>query len=203
MIELIDEYNYNGVETALVHGGLVRYSWMVIESEKKADEMIEDGIALAKKFDKKARRWKVKIENFTDEEFRDRQITKGERKLILKRVVDRKVHILFATRLAREGLDIPHLNIGHTVSPKRGDEFKRTDGNALEQEIGRIMRPDLLNADKKAIWYDYVDDHCGIFKSHYYTRRKVYSRLGLALPKKLKTKIESVEDFLSRNDIFL
>jgi len=203
LIEMIDDNGLRGIETVLVHGGLVRYNWMVIESKNKAEEMIEDGLALDYKFDKRAKRWKVKIENYSAEEFRDRQITKKERQAILQTVVNRKIHVLFATKLAKEGLDIPHLNIGHTVSPKRGDANNRRDGSSIEQEIGRIMRLDPLNKEKKATWYDYVDNQCGIFKTHYYTRRKVYKRLDLPLPRKLKTKMESVEEFLNKNNLFV
>ena len=92
-------------------------------------------------------------------------------------------------------MDIPHLCVGHCVTPKKGDTGTAKDGSALEQEIGRIMRPDPKNPNKKAVWYDYVDDKVGIFKQQYYTRRKVYKRLGISVPSKKKTERDIVDDF--------
>ena len=76
--------------------------------------------------------------------------------------------------------------VGHTVTPKRGDTGNSNTGLNLEQEIGRIMRPDSKNPDKKAVWYDYVDASVGVLKAQYYSRRKVYKRLGIKLPIKPK-----------------
>jgi superfamily II DNA or RNA helicase len=116
---------------------------------------------------------------------------------------DRKeIQILFATQLAREGLDMPHLTVGHMVMPKRGDDGSKANGGSVEQEIGRIQRKDPANPDKKAAWYDYVDYNVGVFKQQYQSRRKVYKRLGIALPKKPKTEKDEIESFLAGGAIF-
>ncbi len=69
----------------------------------------------------------------------------------------------------------------------------------LEQEIGRIMRKDPKNPDKKAVWYDYVDASVGVLKGQYYSRRKVYKRLGINLPSKPKNADKDVIDGLLDN----
>jgi superfamily II DNA or RNA helicase len=121
------------------------------------------------------------------------QVTKEQRRKTLEDAAARRISILFATQLAREGLDLPNLNIGHMASPKKGDQYKRKDGASVEQEIGRIMRPDKLNPNKVATWYDYVDYNVGVFQTQYYTRRKVYERLGLKLGKKPRTATDNLD----------
>lgn len=128
----------------------------------------------------------------------------NERKRIMKELNSRKIKIVLATQLAKEGLDIVNLNIVHLVTPRKGDEWSmdgNKKGNSLEQEIGRVMRPDPHNQDKKSIVYDYVDYENGIFKAQYRSRCKVYKRLELPVPRKPKSQnkidLEFVENFLS------
>ena len=59
------------------------------------------------------------------------------------------------------------------------------------------MRPDRNNPDKEAYWFDYVDYNVGVFKDQYHSRRKVYSRIGLAVPRKPKTERDTVAGFLN------
>lgn len=176
---------------AVVHGPIQRYKWVrnpgaakVIESRSK------NGVQ------------EYKIENYTEEEFKAWQLPKAKRKEIIEAGKAKQVDILFATQLAREGLNMPHLNIGHMAMPKRGDASGSKNGASVEQEIGRIMRPDRSNPDKKATWYDYVDYDVGVYKSQYQSRRSVYRRLGLALPKKPRTEKDDIIDFLGSKNIF-
>lgn len=173
------------IKTAVVHGGLQRYSWKVAGSKGMARELAEYYDTECK-YDGKARRWKVKLPQYTEAEFKSWQVTPKRRKEILEACREGSIQVLFATQLAREGLDIPQLSVGHTVTPKRGDTGNSKTGLNLEQEIGRIMRPDPKNPDKKAIWFDYVDANVGVLKGQYYSRRKVYKRLGINLPSKPK-----------------
>lgn len=184
------------VRTAVVHGGLQRFAWRVAGSQSEAEAKAAV-YGTEAKYDSKARRWKVKTPQYSDAEFKAWQITPTQRKEILQAVNSRNVDILFATQLAREGLDIPHLCVGHSVTPKKGDDANSKTGAALEQEIGRIMRPDPRNPDKRAVWYDYVDINVGVFKQQYYSRRKVYKRLGIPLPSKPKdTERDIIDNFL-------
>lgn len=184
------------VRTAVVHGGLQRFAWRVAGSQSEAEAKAAV-YGTEAKYDSKARRWKVKTPQYSDAEFKAWQITPTQRKEILQAVNSRNVDILFATQLAREGLDIPHLCVGHSVTPKKGDDANSKTGAALEQEIGRIMRPDPQSPDKRAVWYDYVDINVGVFKQQYYSRRKVYKRLGIPLPSKPKdTERDIIDNFL-------
>src|SRR5699024_10584414 len=133
--------------TAVVHGGLTRYKWV---AKQPPGHLI-----LEEKRTSKGVRYKV--ENYTENEFQAWQVSKKERETIIHRANNKEVDILFATQLAREGLDMPHLTVGHMVMPKRGDTGKNKDGGAVEQEIGRIMRRDPNNENKQAVWFDYVD----------------------------------------------
>lgn len=90
------------------------------------------------------------------------------------------IKVLFATTLAKEGLDIPNLVAVHLVTPMKGDSSKHLDdGAALEQTIGRVMRT--ANFKKYARVYDYVDHGNSILKNQYYSRRRTYKRLNIPL----------------------
>lgn len=192
---ILKEKGYKGCRTAVIHGGLTQYSWKTVYSKKQAEDLVANVYRTECKYDGKARRWKVKVPQYTESEFKNWQVTKKKRQEILDQCREGKINILFATKLAREGLDIPGLCVGHTVTPKRGDTGGDTGLN-LEQEIGRIMRPDPNNPDKKAVWFDYVDASVGILKAQYYSRRKVYKRLGIKLPSKPKNADKDVIDGL-------
>lgn len=182
----------NPYKTAVVHGGLQRYVWRIASNEATAKRKAEE---YGTEYKYKNRRWQVKTPQYTDAELDAWRVTPKQRKDIIQATKDGEIYILFATQLAREGLDIPHLCVGHCVTPKKGDTGNAKDGTALEQEIGRIMRPDPKNPNKKAVWYDYVDDKVGIFRQQYYTRRKVYKRLGISVPSKKKTERDIIDDF--------
>lgn len=187
---------------AVVHGGLSKYTWRVARNEREAEGMVEVGEAHSHRYNNRLERWEVQVAQYTDQEVADWQVTASQRKDIMVRSTRKEVDILFATQLAREGLDLPHLSIGHMVTPKRGDAAGTRNGASVEQEIGRIMRPDPQNEHKKAVWYDYVDFEVGVFQDQYYTRRKVYTRLGLQVPRKKKNKAMEIEDFLQSTQLF-
>jgi superfamily II DNA or RNA helicase len=202
LLKVLAEKGYKGVVVELIHGGLIRTEWHQVKDEAEAKRMFADYLCVNYRQNEKSKFWEVQIENYTQEEYAELNVTKAQREVILKRVANRHVHILFATRLAKEGLDIPHLNIGHTVSPKKGDQYKRADGSGTEQEIGRIMRTDPLNPKKVARWYDYVDSLVDMCKHQYYSRRKVYKRLDLKMPAQIKSKTEVSDDLFSNFNKF-
>lgn len=187
---LLASQGRSSVRTAVLHGGIVRFAWQVAADEKTASYLASE-YDTEYKYDQRAKRFKVKVPKYTDDEAKRWRCTKKMRGEILKQARAGEIQILFATQLAREGLDLPTLCVGHTVTPKRGDTGGDTGLN-LEQEIGRIMRPDPNYPDKKAVWYDYVDDSCGFFKSQYYSRRRVYKRLGIALKARPKRTVSQV-----------
>lgn len=97
------------------------------------------------------------------------QLGKKKRQEIMEAALQGKIDILLATQLAREGLDIPHLNRLFLVTPKRAR-------GAVQQEIGRIMRPCAGKVD--AVVFDFVDD-CKMMVSQFRERKKVYRELGM------------------------
>jgi len=127
-------------------------------------------------------------------EFIHGKVNKKERASILKDFAENKIDLLLATKLAREGLDLPNLNQLYLITPKRGDTGKNKDGAAIEQEIGRVMRYDPANPGKVATVYDYVDYDNGILKSQWYSRSKVYKRLGIKVSKKAKVNTDEYLD---------
>jgi len=183
---------------AVVHGGISKYTWKVAKNEMEALAAVSLGLARKYKYDKKARRYKIEVAKYTDEEMESWQVTPAQRRNIMQRMAERKIDILFATQLAREGLDIPHLNVLHLATPKRGDNNTagRTDGANVEQEVGRVQRPDPENPNKKAKVVDYVDFNVGVFQQQYYSRRRVYKRLGFKVPPKPRTRKDDIEEFL-------
>ncbi|WP_433958574.1 DEAD/DEAH box helicase [Cytobacillus horneckiae] len=193
LVEKMFAARYPGIKlrTAVVHGGISRYKW----------QYTANGNVLETKKDNKGRT-KYKVEAYTAEEFAAWQVTSSQRKDVMAACDRKEVDILFATQLAREGLDMPHLTVGHMAMPKRGDDGGKDSGGSVEQEIGRIQRKDPSNPEKTATWYDYVDYYVGVFKQQYQSRRKVYKRLGITLPKKPRTEKDEIQDFLGGKSIF-
>lgn len=185
---------------AVVHGGLTHYSWRVAANQKEGIRLVEAGQAIDYRNNPRLRRWEVKVAQYSEKEFTDWQVTNKARKELLAAVRLKKYDILFATQLAREGLDIDHLTVEHMATPKRGDDADKNNGSAVEQELGRIQRPDPHNPGKAPILIDYVDYEVGVFQGQYYSRRKVYKRLGLVVPGKTKKPKDAERDFF---DTFL
>lgn len=182
---------------AIVHGPIQRYKWIVGGTEKNARQMVAAGTALEYRRNDRLKRWEVQVEQYTEDEFKSWQIGNTERKAQIEACREGEIDILFATaQLVQEGLDLPNLTCGHLAMPKRGDTGGSKNGASVEQAIGRLMRPDPRNPDKKAIWFDYVDYDVGVLRSQYYSRRSVYSRLGLIVPSKPKTERDEIEAFL-------
>lgn len=95
---------------------------------------------------------------------------KKQRSDVMDRVKNKEVHILLATQLAREGLDIVHLNRLFLATPKKA-------AGAVQQEVGRVMRP--APGKEEAIVYDFWDNKNPILKSQFWKRREVYRKIGM------------------------
>ena len=98
------------------------------------------------------------------------KVPKTNREKVMLDVQARRVDVLFATQLAREGLDVAHQNRLFLATPKRA-------AGALEQEIGRIMRPSVGKSN--AFVYDFWDVHTPILKAQFWPRREIYRKLGM------------------------
>lgn len=97
-------------------------------------------------------------------------LPKTKRNELMSDARNRNIDILLATQLAREGLDIPHLNRLFLTYPKKS-------AASVQQEVGRIMRP--AEGKKDAVVYDFIDDRNGILESQYRKRSCVYKQIGM------------------------
>jgi superfamily II DNA or RNA helicase len=108
-------------------------------------------------------------------------VKKKERNEIMERAKNKEIDILLATQLAREGLDIPHLNRLFLTFPKKSP-------SSVQQEVGRIMRPSDGKID--AVVYDFFDHQNGILRSQFNKRQSIY--------RDLKMKTEFIEPAVPR-----
>ena len=102
---------------------------------------------------------------------------KKARTEIMNRMQNREIDVLFATQLAREGLDIVHLDRLFLTTPKRAS-------GAIQQEVGRIMRPCL--GKEEPIVFDFWDNKNPILKAQFWPRKAVYEKLGIQWKKPVK-----------------
>ena len=89
--------------------------------------------------------------------------TKDQRNDAIKPMNQGKLNVLFATKIADEGLDIRRLDRLFLTCPVRST-------NKVTQQIGRIQRP--FPGKHDAVVYDFVDSLCGLAKSQFYSRRR-------------------------------
>ena len=90
------------------------------------------------------------------------KVPKAERKAVLRDADEGRVQVLFATKLADEGLDVPRLDRLFLTCPVRSS-------NKVTQQVGRIMRTSTGKQD--AIVYDFVDELIGLAVSQWSTRK--------------------------------
>lgn len=108
--------------------------------------------------------------NLSIELYHGKRKNRGE---IMRRVKNKEVDILLATfSIAKEWLDIPHLNRLFLATPKK-------DAITVKQSVGRIMRQCEDKTD--AIEYDFWDDKCPIVINQFWHRRRVYRKLNMEI----------------------
>lgn len=98
------------------------------------------------------------------------KMSKKQRTEVMDLVQNREIDVLLSTQLAREGLDIKHLNRLFLATPKRA-------GAAVQQEVGRIMRPEVGKTD--AVVYDFWDTKQPMLRTQFWKRREVYRKIGM------------------------
>ena len=113
---------------------------------------------------------KVYKELSTDYELVIGKMKIADRNRIIQKMLDGKLHVIFATQLADEGLDIPNLDTVHLVYPTKAD-------GVVEQRIGRIQR---VKQTVPAV-YDYTDMNIPKFRAFANNRMRLYSDLELEL----------------------
>jgi superfamily II DNA or RNA helicase len=98
------------------------------------------------------------------------KLTAKKREAIIASMKSGSLQVLFAVDLAKEGLDIPRLDRLFLVAG--GNSEAET-----EQKVGRIQRASW--GKKEAIVFDFVDEAIPVLAAQFWTRRKVYQRLGM------------------------
>lgn len=109
----------------------------------------------------------LRVELFTG------SLPKVQRRELMERIQRKEVDLILATQLAREGLDITHLDRLFLATPKRA-------AGAVQQEVGRVMRPEAGKED--AVVFDFWDSRSPILKAQFWKRREVYRKLGMDVP---------------------
>ena len=97
--------------------------------------------------------------------------TKKERATIIKAARKGDVRVLFGTKLADEGLDIPRLDRLHLVFPTRAK-------GKIAQQVGRIQR--IHPGKRDVIVHDYLDEP-KVLRNQWFERRKAYVEMELEI----------------------
>jgi superfamily II DNA or RNA helicase len=109
-------------------------------------------------------------------------LVKKARKVVIERMRGGDVRVLFATRLADEGLDIPNLDALVLLTPSR-------DAARTTQRAGRTLRA--VPGKPQPVIYDLVDSQMGLLRSQARTRFfECYRKLapGVKLPQWLDSR---------------
>ena len=88
--------------------------------------------------------------------------SKTERSLAIRAMNQGEINVLFATKLADEGLDIRRLDRLFLTCPIRST-------NKVKQQTGRILRT--FPGKEDAVVYDFLDSLCSLANSQFYTRK--------------------------------
>ena len=97
--------------------------------------------------------------------------TRSQRKQAIDAMNQGEINVLFATKLADEGLDIKRLDRLFLTCPVRST-------NKVTQQIGRILRT--FPGKQDAVVFDFLDSLCGLARSQFYTRKnKIYKNYEL------------------------
>jgi superfamily II DNA or RNA helicase len=93
-----------------------------------------------------------------------------KRETVIESMKSGNLDVLFAVDLAKEGLDIPRLDRLFLVAG--GNNEAET-----EQKVGRIQRG--FSGKRDAFVFDFVDECIPVLAAQFWTRKKVYQRLGM------------------------
>jgi hypothetical protein len=103
-------------------------------------------------------------------EFLHGGLPKKQREEVMERARNKQTDILLATNLAREGLDLPHLDRLFLTTPKRS-------ASTVQQECGRVMRP--CEGKTDAVVFDFRDARNGMLDWQFNKRCQVCQKLGM------------------------
>ncbi|HIE30140.1 TPA: DEAD/DEAH box helicase [Candidatus Poribacteria bacterium] len=116
------------------------------------------------------------------------ELNQSEQQRVMNELRNRELNVVFATKVADEGLDIAHLDRLFIATPYRS-------AHKVKQQVGRIMRPAEDKSD--AIVYDFVDEKIPVLKNQMEIRKEIYDSF---------MELESVEtplDFDALENLFI
>ena len=116
------------------------------------------------------------------------ELNRAERQRVMNELRNKELNVVFATKVADEGLDIVHLDRLFIATPYRS-------AHKVKQQVGRIMRPAEGKSD--AIVYDFVDEKIPVLKNQMEIRKDIYDSF---------MELESIEtplDFEVLENLFL
>jgi len=93
------------------------------------------------------------------------ELSGADRQEVLNGLRNKKLNVVFATKVADEGLDIPNLDRLFLATPYRS-AYK------VKQQVGRVMRP--AEGKENAVVYDFVDERVPVLKNQVDIRKDVY-----------------------------
>ena len=93
------------------------------------------------------------------------ELNQPERQRVMDELRSGELNVVFATKIADEGLDIAHLNRLFIATPYRS-------AHKVKQQVGRIMRPAEGKSD--AIVYDFIDEKIPVLKNQAEIRKEIY-----------------------------
>ncbi|MBC8230244.1 DEAD/DEAH box helicase family protein [bacterium] len=93
------------------------------------------------------------------------ELNQPERQRVMDELRNGELNVVFATKIADEGLDIAHLDRLFIATPYRS-------AHKVKQQVGRIMRPAEGKSD--AIVYDFIDEKIPVLKNQAEIRKEIY-----------------------------
>jgi CxxC-x17-CxxC domain-containing protein len=104
---------------------------------------------------------------------------------------NRELNVVFATKVADEGLDIGHLDRLFIATPYRS-------AHKVKQQVGRIMRPAEGKSD--AIVYDFVDEKIPVLQNQVEIRKDIYDSFMELESIEAPLDFETLENLFTREE---
>lgn len=117
------------------------------------------------------------------------ELSGADRQKVLNGLRARKLNVVFATKVADEGLDISHLDRLFLATPYRS-------AHRVKQQVGRVMRP--AAGKKDAVVYDFVDENVPVLKQQVEIRRDVYDSFADFETVETPLSLDAIEELYTR-----
>jgi CxxC-x17-CxxC domain-containing protein len=119
------------------------------------------------------------------------ELNQPERQKVMDELRNRELNVVFATKVADEGLDIGHLDRLFIATPYRS-------AHKVKQQVGRIMRPSEGKSD--AIVYDFVDEKIPVLQNQVEIRKDIYDSFMELESIEAPLDFETLENLFTREE---